>query len=858
MPASSRQARDTSIGTYRAKRDFTITAEPAPGADKRPGERPIFVVQKHDATRLHYDFRLEHGGVLWSWAVPRGPSLDPADKRLAVHVEDHPIDYANFEGTIPAGQYGAGLVEIWDRGTWAPVSDDPAADIARGEMKFVLDGSRLHGRFVLIRLKPRPNERQENWLLIKEHDEHEKPGVGVDQLSEQPLAPAKKARAPAKKPPAAEAGAPAPGAKKGNLPDSQEPQLASLTLEPPTAGDWYSEIKFDGYRLLIAKQGDQVRLLTRKGLDWTHRAKPLADAVRALGRESMMLDGELVALRPDGLSSFAELQAALSGNKTEALVFYAFDLLHLDGWDLRPCRLDARKAVMADLGIWTDTIRFSDHITGDAGPIRRQACSLGLEGIIAKKADAPYRAGRSEDWLKLKCGNREEFIVLGWTPPAGSRTGIGSLHLGFHDPSGAMQYVGGVGTGFKDEELTTLRARLEPLKASAPDGLLLSGEKPDTKIIWVRPELVAEIQFAGWSGAGRVRHAVYLGLRDDKPEAEVVRDIPDPDAKREAFRPRRSGTIVSAKPPAKLAPITRKAGTPRAPQSAGAVKISHPDKELWPGITKQMLADYWRAVAPAALPGLAGRPLALVRCPDGFDGQQFFQKHAMKGMQRQFREAEQDGAPYLTFDDAEGLEAAAQMAALELHSWGSTAADAAHADRLVFDLDPGPGVEWATTINAAHDLKGRLERIGLAAYCRTSGGKGLHVVAPVLPGPDWDAVRAWCRAFAETMEAEAPGLYVSSVPKARRTGRILVDWLRNGLGSTAIGSFSPRARAGATVATPVTWREVTPKLDPAAFTVLTIPKRLAKLKADPWEGFAADAKAIPIGEPAALPKRKKP
>ena len=856
MPARSNPTRDTSIATYRAKRDFSVTAEPAPGAAEQGGKAPIFVVQKHDATRLHYDFRLEHGGVLWSWAVPRGPSLDPKDKRLAVHVEDHPLDYANFEGTIPAGQYGAGVVEIWDRGTWAPVGSDPAGDIRRGEMKFTLDGSRLHGRFVLIRLKPRPNERQESWLLIKEHDEHEKPGVGVDQMSEQTLGPVETPAPKRRAKPAAMPGAPAPGARPGPLPEHQEPQLASLTEEPPDTGDWFSEIKFDGYRLIVAKQGQSVRLLTRKGLDWTHRAKPLADAIGRLGREAMMLDGELVALRPDGVSSFADLQAALSGNKTEHLIFFAFDLLHLDGWDLRPCRLDARKALMAGLGIWTDTIRFSDHISGDAAPIRRQACSLGLEGIIAKKADAPYRAGRSEDWLKLKCGNREEFAILGWTPPAGTRTGIGALHLGFHDAAGTLHYVGGVGTGFKDDELAALRARLDPMKADPPAGLLLSGEKPDPKITWVRPELVAEIQFAGWSGAGRVRHAVYLGLREDKPAAEVVRDVPDPDAPREPFRPRRTGIVVSAKPPGK-APAPRKAAGHAAAQPAVGVTISHPDKELWPGITKQMLADYWRQVAPAALPGLAGRPLALVRCPDGFDGQQFFQKHAMKGMQRQFREAEQDGAPYLTFDDQDGLEAAAQMAAIELHSWGSTAADAGHADRLVFDLDPGPGVDWAATIAAAHDIRERLNRIGLGAYCRTSGGKGLHVVTPVLPGPDWDAVRAWCRAFAETMEAYAPDQYVASVPKAKRTGRILVDWLRNGLGSTAVGSFSPRARAGAPVATPVTWREVTPKLDPAAFTVLTIPKRLAKLKADPWEGFTADAKPIPGDAP--LPsKRKKP
>ena len=871
MPTRSSSARDTSIATYRSRRDFSATREPAPGAAPQAGNAPIFVVQKHDATRLHYDFRLEHGGVLWSWAVPRGPSLDPKDKRLAVHVEDHPLDYANFEGTIPEGQYGAGTVEIWDRGTWAPVSDDPAADLGRGEMKFTLDGGRLHGRFVLIRLKPRPNERAENWLLIKEHDEHESAGTGVDQLSEQPLTPAPvpverpvaaaavERSAVAARPDTAADGAPAPAAKRGKLPTTQAPQLASLAEEPPDSGEWMSEIKFDGYRLLAFKEGKTVRLLTRNGLDWTHRVQPMADAIAKLPRDSMLLDGELVALRPDGLTSFADLQSALSDGKTGALVFYAFDLLHLDGWDMRPCRLDARKGVMATLGIWTDTVRFSDHADGDAGPIRRQACSMGLEGIIAKKADAPYRAGRSADWLKLKCQNREEFVIVGWTPPAGRRAGFGSLHVGFHDASGALHYIGGVGTGFRDEELTSLRKRLDGMATPAPDGLLLSGERPDTKIKWVRPELVAEVQFAGWSGAGRIRHGVYLGLREDKSGADVVREVPDPEAKREPFRAHRSGIVVTAKPPDRSGPAPRKPSVPAPARQSGAVKLTHPERELWPGITKQILAEYWAAVAPVALPGLAGRPLALVRCPDGADGQHFFQKHAMKGMQQQFREGEQDGAPYLTFDDADGLQAAAQMAAVELHSWGSKVADAGHADQLVFDLDPGPGVDWATTVKTAHEVRERLEKVGLASFCRTSGGKGLHVVAPVTTEADWDSVRAWCRAFAEAMETEAPDRFVASVPKARRSGRILIDWLRNGLGSTAVGSFSPRARPGAPVATPVAWKDVTAKLDPAAFTLLTVPNRLKRLKADPWDGFAAAARPLTMTDasPAKKPARKR-
>ena len=855
MPRTETKApsRDTSIARYRERRDFSVTAEPPP-QDVTPGEGdPIFVVQKHDASRLHYDFRLEHGGVLWSWAVPKGPSLDPHDKRLAVHVEDHPRDYATFAGTIPEGQYGAGTVEIWDRGHWAPLGSDPAADLARGEMKFALSGSRLNGHFVLIRLKPRPKERAENWLLIKEHDAFEQPGGDVAALEAVKLKPEKVVRAKKQTMTEVADAAPAPGAVRAAMPQTQAPQLATLVEAPPEGGEWASEIKFDGYRLVMCKQGDAVRLLTRNGLDWTHRLPRMAEAVGRLKLRDVMLDGELVALRADGHSSFGDLQAALASGQDRPLVLYVFDLLHLDGWDLRPCRLDDRRAALAKLPIWTNTVRFSEHIGGDAGPVRRQACQMGLEGIIAKRTDAPYRPGRSSAWVKLKCQGREEFVVLGWTPPAGSRSGIGSLHLGFYDAEGGLHYVGGVGTGFDDRELRALRERLDPLAGPPPSALLLAGERPDRSIRWVRPELVVEVQFVGWSGAGRIRHAVYLGLREDKVATDVVRIVPDPEAVRAPFPAPRKGAIVSARAPAKTkvafppaaagAPSDKRTAIPAAGEFA--VKLTHPDRELWPGITKQDLANYWHAVAPVAVAALAGRPLALVRCPDGVDGQHFFQKHAMKGMARQFREGDCDGAPYLVFDDADGLIAAAQMAAIELHSWGSSAADAAHADRLVFDLDPGPGLPWDVVVKAAHEVRERLAKVGLEAFCRTSGGKGLHVVAPLTPEADWDTVRAWCRRFAETMEAEAPDRFVASVPKAKRTGRILVDWLRNGLGSTAAGSFSPRARPGATVATPVTWREVTAKLDPAGFTIATVPKRLARLKADPWDGFDSAARRLP-------------
>lgn len=867
MPAHP-TVRDTSIRSYRAKRDFARTPEPAPGRERASQVRR-FVVQKHDARKLHWDFRLEHDGVLWSWAVPKGPSLDPADKRLAVRVEDHPLDYAGFHGAIPAGNYGAGTVEIWDEGTWEP-SGDPAADLERGEIKFRLAGQRLHGGFVLVRMRRQGRERAENWLLIKEHDANERTGGDAGALEQTPApkprrvpeaarpasvrraeaAGAKTARSPAAlihpRPAAAprppRRGAPAAGAEPAELPHDQTPQLATLAEQPPEGDGWISEVKFDGYRLLVWKDGSEVRLITRNGQDWTAKLPDVARAVAKLSPRALLLDGELVALRPDGLSSFAALQAALAnGGDRGSLFLYLFDLLHLDGWDLRPCRLADRKAALRPLSDWGGVLRFSDHLEGEAARVRRQACAMGLEGIICKQADAPYRGARSRDWLKVKCQGREEFAILGWTPPEGSRHGLGSLHLGFHDARGRMQYAGGVGTGFTEAELRTLSRRLATLASTPPQDLLLAGEPPDPAIRWVRPELVAEVQFAGWTGFGRLRHAVYLGLRQDKGGDEVVRDaLPAPEAPREAWtpRPRAPGIIVHAVA-AQRSEVRR----------VGAVEMTHPDRELWPGISKQDLARYWEMVAERALPGIARRPLALLRCPDGMDGQRFFQKHGSKGMPPQIRAGEAPEGPFLAIDDAAGLLACAQIAAIELHAWGAREDNPGKPDRVVFDLDPGEGVAFSEVVTAAKEVRARLETLGLAAFCRTTGGKGLHVVAPLRPQAGWDAVGAFAHRLAQAMERDAPDRFVSTLPKAKRRGRILVDWLRNKPGASAVASFSPRARPGATVATPLAWREVTTRLDPRAFTLASVPQRLRRRKADPWEGFGALDQILPEETP---------
>jgi bifunctional non-homologous end joining protein LigD len=856
--ASTSTTRDTSIRTYRAKRDFAVTGEPAPGKREAKRDAPIFVVQKHQAHRagLHWDFRLEHGGVLWSWAVRKGPSLDPADKRIAAHVEDHPLDYADFEGTIPDGQYGAGAVELWDRGTWQPL-DDPDEGMRKGELRFVLDGKRLHGRFTLVRLKPRPGQRsqQDNWLLIKGHDEAERKGADAPTIERQASAP-KQTRKQREE-------APAEGAVRGKLPQRQAPQLASVTDKPPEGKGWVSEIKFDGYRLLCWLDHGKVRVVTRNGLDWTDRLPAVARAVAGLRADTALVDGELVALEKNGASSFPALQAALSGGRDGTLYLQLFDLLHLDGWDLRECTLLERKRVLSGISDWRGMLRYSDHQVGNAAGMLREASGMGLEGIICKQADGAYRAGRGRGWLKLKCRGREELVVLGWTPPGGSRTGLGSLHLGYYDPQGKLHYAGGVGTGFSDDELGRLAERLAELASDPPKALVMAGDPLPKTINWVRPELVAEIQYATWSGSGRVRQAAYLGLREDKTASEVVREPADPEAERKTVRPPPGDPQAAKRGPVVAVPPRRRSAivSARAPQrkgvTVGNIELTHPDRELWPGITKRDLAEYWNTVAEYALPGLARRPLAVLRCPEGIGGQRFFQKHGHGTLPSAVRQGEADGQPYLVIDDADGLIAMAQISAIELHPWGATEADPLHPDRIVFDLDPGDGVAFADVVKAARDVRDQLQRLGLASFCRTTGGKGLHVVAPLEPVADWDVVKPFCRAFAETLSQEQPDRFLSTVRKADRQGRILIDWLRNGLGATAIASFSPRARDNATVATPVSWDDVDRKLDPTKFTLRSVPERIARLRADPWEGFATLRQHLPdlASEQRAAPRK---
>jgi len=842
-------ARDTSISIYRARRDFTATPEPvAPEGSARAGNQQdlVFVVQEHHARRLHWDFRLQHGDVLWSWAVPKAPPEAIGEKRLAVRTEDHPLDYAAFEGEIPEGHYGAGKVQRWDHGSWAAVGD-PAEALAKGELKFRLRGERLTGPYVLIRMKPKASEKSENWLLIREREREATADAPV--VREPP-------RSTSKETPDLP-----PTARRAPFPRAPRPQLATLTEAPPDSTDWLAEIKFDGYRLLVACEAKQSRIITRNGHDWSDRMPSLAREVAGWKRR-MLVDGELVALREDGISDFGKLQAALAAGQDGSLVFQAFDLLHLDGWDLRGCRQDERKALLAQVLPRTTRIRDSGHLDSNLGQVRRQACAMGLEGVILKQAGAPYAAGRSKAWLKLKCQGREEFVVLGFTPPEGSRVGIGSLHVGHFDSAGTLHYAGGVGSGFDDRQLESFRARLGAGTAKPAGRLLLAGDPPDARIRWVEPRIVVELQFTAWSGAGRLRHAVFLGEREDKDAAEIVREPADAEAERRpvgtsrgtaASRPRRSPAVVPPRSDPVVA-TTKGQGfvVARAPKDLAerieGIRLTHPERELWPGISKMDLARYWVAVARHALPGLAVRPLALVRCPEGIEGETFFQKHAMRGQPAEVRAGDAGGNPYLAIDGVAGLVACAQLSAIELHAWGATEADPDRPDQLVFDLDPDEAVPWSRVVEAAHEIRDAVKDEGLVPFCRTTGGKGLHVVVPLTPKAGWDEVKAYARGFAEGMTRAAPDAYVTKVSKALRRGRILIDWLRNGKGATAVASFCPRARPGATVATPLQWREVTAKLDPRSFTVGSVPERLAGPGASAWDGFEEARRPLPPGK----------
>ncbi|PPD13682.1 MAG: DNA ligase D [Methylobacterium sp.] len=781
------------LETYHARRNFTRTREPKGRADAAgDGRGGLFVIHKHAARRLHYDLRLEFGGVLWSWAVTRGPTLDPGEKRLAVHVEDHPLDYADFEGTIPAGEYGGGTVLLWDRGIWKP-EGDAAKGMAKGHLEFTLSGEKLAGRWHLVRLKGRRGEKRDNWLLIKAQDAAAR--ETGDILEEAPLSVASGrsmeaiAAGEAAKPRKPRRGS-ARAKPAAVFPTFVEPALAQLQSTPPTGDGWVHEVKFDGYRLQARLAGGKVAFLTRKGLDWTERfGSRLAEAFAALPCDSAVIDGEIVTLR-DGGASFSALQNALSEGQTQALLFYAFDLLMLDGEDLRGLPLLERKTRLDALLPEDDgPLRLSEHFSDPGGIMLREACRMGLEGVVSKRVDAPYRSGRTGDWVKSKCTNRQEFVITGYVPSAGSGRELGSLVVGLHR-GGAWVPAGRVGTGFGRMEAKRLKDRLDALLTERSP---YSGKAGSERgIRWVKPELVAEVEFRSITDAGLLRHAAYLGLREDKSANEVEGE----------------GAIARAEPE------TAKAQT--------TIRLSSADKVLWPepGITKAELLDYYASIWDRIRPHVVERPLSLLRAPDGIGGQTFFQKHASAGMPDTIhRMRDRDSKELLFIRDFDGLATLVQFGTVEIHVWGARIDAIETPDMLVFDLDPSEGISGNVLRDAALLLRDRLADLGLRCWAKTSGGKGYHLVAPVIPSADWARVKTFCRDFAQACAAGNPELFTATMSMKARKGKIFLDYLRNGRGATAVAAYSSRARDLGTIAAPVRWEDIEKGVTPHAYTI---------------------------------------
>ena len=814
---------------YKAKRNFSITPEPAEGGESAT-DRLSFVIQKHWASSLHYDFRLELDGAMKSWAVPKGPSLDPKTKRMAVQVEDHPIAYSSFEGSIPARQYGAGKVIVWDKGGWVP-QGDPRQGLREGNLKFELQGHKLRGTWMLVRMKARPDAKpgkQEAWLLIKEKDDFARPAAEFSVVDEMPDSVAAVPRLSSGLP---------PGATPAALPASLAPQLASLADRPPAnPQDWLFEIKFDGYRLLTRIDAADIRLFTRNGLDWTHRLLPLKQAIAKLKLPAGWYDGELVLPDAHGVPDFGALQQAFDSAQSDVFadraVLYLFDLPFFDGHDLRAVALEARRAVLKRVldGAPSELLRFSEAFDAPPQSVLASACKLGLEGLIAKRRDSTYVSRRSTDWIKLKCGQRQEFVIGGYTDPRGARTGIGSLLLGVHDDAGRLRYAGNVGTGFDQGALTGLRTRLDALRTGkSPFGASAAiAGKPN----WVEPTLVAEVSFSDWTRSGRIRHSVFQGLRTDKEARLIMRE--------KAQSVAEVGSQGSA-----AAPLP--APGPK-PLSAG-LRITHPDRviDAASGTTKIELVRYYALVGDLMMLHLKGRPVSLLRAPSGVGGELFFQKHATTEKLPGIRQLDPalfiSHPPMLEVVSKQGLLSAAQWNAVEFHTLNTGTKSLEHPDRMVFDLDPGAGVGWPQIQEAAELVRAFLMQLGLAAFLKTSGGKGLHVLVPLRKVHDWDTVKGFSQAVVAHLAKTIPQRFVHTSGPKNRVGKIFIDYLRNGLGASTVCAWSARARPGLGISVPVAWRELASVKGGDHWTVKTAHSRLDQGNA-PWAGYAKSARSL--------------
>ncbi len=827
-PQVTASVRDA-LSAYNAKRDFAQTAEPsgAPGKAIKPGGN-IFMVQKHAATRLHYDFRLELDGVLKSWAVTRGPSLDPNDKRLAVMTEDHPLDYATFEGTIPKGAYGGGTVMLWDRGTWEP-EGDPRAGLKKGKLHFTLHGERMKGEWVLFRLKGKPGETRENWLLRKVEDAHAGEAM---HLVDTHMTSVSTGRGMAEIA-GGGAGRNAPKAKAASKPKKALPlpafrpvQLCTLADTAPAGDAWLHEVKYDGYRALLAVGGGQARAYTRKANDWTGQFAQIATAAAKIKVGSALIDGEVVALDAHGMPSFSALQNAIKAQKP--MVFFAFDLLEIDGTDLTHLPLTERKARLKPMIEAAGApFVYADHVRGGGEDVLNALCKSGYEGIVSKRADGKYSGRRSPGWLKVKCIKRQEFVIGGWKV-SDKRHGFSSLLLGYYEGDRFI-YAGRVGTGFNGDSLADIAKRMEALAIPKPAFEKLTADAR-RGARWVRPELVAEIAFTEMTPDGSLRHPSFLGLRFDKPAKDVVFE--------------QTGHVEDDAPVADTKP--KEKGDTRA-----GIKITNPDRPVFPdvGISKMAVVDYYVAMEKHLMPEFSERPLSLVRCPQGRGKYCFFQKHDSGSFDESVKhvtivEASSNPEPYLYVDSIRGVVACLQMGTLEFHAWGSHVATVEQPDRLVFDLDPDPSVTFETVKEAAFTIRDRLASIGLETWPMLSGGKGVHVVLPIKPELEWPEIKNFCRTFAQQLANEKPDEFTAALAKVKRTGRIFIDYLRNQRGATAILPYSTRSREGAPVAAPVTWKELPSFETGHHFSVSDLPELLKRAKALEAAGWARSNQSL--------------
>ncbi|HEX2830154.1 MAG TPA: DNA ligase D [Burkholderiales bacterium] len=859
---------------YNKKRNFGVTPEPKGKVVKRKGGELSFVIQKHRASHMHYDFRLELNGVLLSWAVPKGPSLDPKVRRLAMQTEDHPIEYGGFEGTIPPKQYGAGTVMLWDRGTWT-AKGDAAADYRRGRLKFELQGEKLRGGWMLVKGHGGKygGDKDNVWFLLKESDDYAKPeskgtiveeapnsvasGRSLDEIAEDPdrvwhsnksVKENVKSGAVKKKKPKLGV-ADLDGARKASLPDFIEPELATLVKDAPAGDQWLHELKLDGYRMLCRVEDGEVRMISRNGKDWTANFPSIARCVARLPVKTAWLDGEVAVMESDGRTSFQALQNALTTDHGEKLHYFVFDLMYLDGYDLRSVALLERKSILEKLlAAAPSALRFSSHIEGSGIEFFKQACKLELEGMISKLARSVYKGGRCRDWVKVKCSQRQELVIGGYTDPEGSRKGFGALLLGVYEEDGSLRYSGKVGTGFNDATLKAMHPKLKALEVSKPAFSNPPRGYEAKGAHWIKPELVAEVEFTEWTNDGTLRHPSFQGLRADKKAKDVVRERPVADVTEEA-PPRAAKKAAGKKTARKSAAASKTAQKPEraASESDGGavagVKLSNPDKLLYPeaGISKRDLALFYEGIADRILPHLVNRPLTLVRCPNGWNKQCFFQKHPdakVDAVIERVKVKESAGTTlYMMANSTPALVAMVQMGALELHPFGSSAPKLDNPDRLVFDFDPDDGISWAKLVEAVQLLRTLLEELGLKTYLKTTGGKGLHVVVPIKPTLTWDEVKQFTKSVADVMVKSFPDRYISTMSKAKRSGKIFIDYLRNGEGATAIAAYSLRARENAPVATPIAWEELATDVRRDHFNVKNVPQRLAKMKKDPWADF---------------------